>query len=125
MMNIVKWSFAAIVTSLVLIGLSTSSLFASDEWHTKPVICNQSHQEILEGFYYEENLSPLMGGTTQIRLDEDKERTVDAVIYIMYDPDQNSVAIMEYTNDQVCALGFMHDVEFDTDTLKGYMGYER
>jgi hypothetical protein len=124
-MNIVKWIFAVIATGLVLITISTSDLFAKDEWVAKPVICNESHQDILEKFYYEENLHPLLGGTTRIRMGKDPDELVDGVVYVMYDAENNSIAIMEYTSDQVCALGFIHDVEFDVDTLKGYMGYER
>ena len=79
----------------------------------------------MEKFYYEENLHPLLGGTTRIRIGKDPDELMDGVVYIMYDAENNSIAIMEYTSDQVCALGFIHDVEFDVDTLKEYLGYER
>ena len=124
-MNIVKWIFALIATGLVLIAISTSDLFAKDEWVTKPVICNNSHPDVKENFYYPEGLLPLMGGTSQVRINEDENNTEDVVIFIMYNNDDNSAAIMEYHTDYVCALGFMHNVEFDSEVLKGYLDYDR
>lgn len=123
-MNIVKWIFAIIATGLVLMAISTSDLFAKDEWHEKPVICNSSHEDTLKNFYYREGLVPMMAGTTKIRLVENINETVDGVIYIMFDYENNSAAVMEYTHDQVCALAFFHDVEFDVEVLKGYLNYD-
>mgnify|MGYP001030161318 CR=1 FL=1 len=123
-MNIVKWIFAIIALGLVLIAIGTSDTFAKDEWHEKPVLCNESHEAILKDFYYKEGLSPMMGGTTMIRLKENLNETVEGVIYIMFDYENNSAAVMEYTADQVCALAFFHNVVFDVEVLKGYLNYD-
>lgn len=122
-MNIIKWLFAIIALGLVLIAIGTSDTFAEDQWHEKPIICNSSHEDTLKNFYYREGLVPMMAGTTKIRLVENINETVDGVIYIMFDYENNSAAVMEYTHDQVCALAFFHDVEFDTDKLKEYLNY--
>ena len=124
-MNIVKWIFAIIALGLVLIAIGTSDTFADgDQWHEKPVICNSSHEDTLKNFYYREGLLPMMGGTTMIRLKENLNETVDGVIYIMFDYENNSAAVMEYTHDQVCALAFFHNVVFDVEVLKGYLNYD-
>ena len=122
-MNIVKWLFATVVTSLVLVGLGTSNLFAKDEWVAKPVLCNDSHDAVRENFYYSEGLVPMMGGTTKTRINAEGDE-VDAVIFIMFDYENNSAALMEYHTDFVCALGFMHNMEFNTDKLKEYLNYD-
>ena len=122
-MNIVKWLFAIIALGLVAIAVSTSDSFAKDEWLAKPVLCNESHDVVREKFYYVEDLVPMMGGTTRTRINEEGDE-VEAVIFIMFDYEHNSAAVMEYHTDYVCALAFFHNVEFDTDKLKEYLNYD-
>jgi len=123
MMNIVKWLFVVIALGLVGIAVSTSDSFAKDEWLQKPVLCNKDHNVVREKFYYVEELVPMMGGTTVTRMNKQGDEE-DAVIFILFDYENNSAAIMEYHTDFVCALGFMHNVEFDTDKLKEYLDYD-
>jgi len=123
-MNIVKWLFAIVALGLVAIAISTSDSFAAkDEWLAKPVLCNESHDVVREKFYYVEDLVPMMGGTTRSRINKEGDE-VDAVIFILFNYENNSAAVMEYHTDYVCALGFMHNMEFDTDKLKEYLNYD-
>lgn len=123
-MNIIKWIGALIGLTLVVIAIATSEGHAEDEWMQKPVICHDDHNIVREQFYYEENLVPLMGGTSRVRIDE-PDNEDDVVVYILYDYIDNSAAIMEYHTDYVCAIGFMHNIEFDVDKLKEYLHYDK
>jgi len=123
-MNIVKWIGALIGLTLVVIAIATSEGHAEDEWVEKPVLCNDSHDAVREKFYYVEELVPMMGGTSRVRIDT-PDNEDDVVIFIMFNYEEMSAAIMEYHADYVCAIAFMHNIEFDTDKLKEYLHYDK
>lgn len=90
-------------------------------WVAKPVLC--SSQEAVLTFYRENGLWPLIGGSGK-RYHIQTDTWLDAAYFIFVN-DQGSLAVMEYDlQGGVCSLSMMHNITYDTQELKGYLGIE-
>jgi len=119
------FSFSNIITGIIIgffMALIFTAVEANETIVSKPILCN-TNIEIVKEFYYKENLVPLIGGGSKIQIDENPKNTDNVAIIILFDG-ESSIAIMEYHDTYVCALAFVHDIEFDTKKLKEFLNYD-
>jgi len=110
-----KW----IVAILMLITISAKA--EPLPWVAKPVIC--STQSEVKVFYEENGLWPLIGGSGK-RYHYQTDTWLDTAYFILVN-DRGSLAVMEYDlQGGVCSLAIMHNITYDVDELKGYLGIE-
>jgi hypothetical protein len=106
---------------LALILITTVARAEPLPWVAKPVLCTS--QEAVLTFYREQGLWPLIGGSGKRYLIQTDEWLDTA--YIILTNDKGSLAVMEYDlAGGVCSLAMMHNITYDTQELKGYLGIE-